>query len=138
MDNFRPLTEEESRFIVTVCLIDKSDPIALIEMYNEFRETTFITKILEKRIEAFKLPKFEMSAILALTVLSTGNPGRAVLSLIETMEAYDKFFPEEINIDFICTNVYPFGIYTDEGFEQVWETRKENFDKGYNPIIVTR
>lgn len=134
----RPLTEDETATLIGISSMETQAPDKFLETYDKFRKNSFIVKVLEKRIEFFKLSKFEPSALMILSLFSEGNPGRAVLSLIETLEAYDRYHPEKIDLHFICTQVYPMGIYTDQGFEREWERRKDNFDAGYNPIIATR
>lgn len=133
----RPLTEREANVLISIMLLLKKDPAEVKKMYEEVRSVMIVAEILEKRIKVFKLPEFSCDALLVLCLFSLGNPGRVVLSLIETMEAYDKF-SGKIDLEFIVTRVYPNGIYTDKGFGDNWDHRKANFDIGYNPLIVTR
>jgi len=132
----RPMTDDEAQTFLAILLINKKDPQAFALVYPEMRENSFILSVLEKRIEAFQLPLFEKSALLALELFAQGNPGRAVLSLIDTMEAYQKYLPEKIDISFISTFVYPDGPYSQAGFETVWEDRKNGIKVcGYNRMI---
>jgi len=108
----RQMTDDEAQTFLSLLLINEKDPTA------------------------FQLPLFEKSALLALELFAQGNPGRAVLSLIDTMEAYEKYLPEKIDISFISTFVYPDGPYSQVGFETVWEDRKNGTKVcGYNRMI---
>lgn len=135
----RPLTPEEGEILLKLELMYRRSPESLVAMMDDARSAVMLIPLIEKRIEGFKLPPFDPSAILVIAfIFADGSPAGAVLSMIETLEAYDRLKPEKIDSAFICTYVYPWGIYTREGFEQNWKFRKDHFDDGYNPLIVIR
>jgi hypothetical protein len=137
----RPLTKEESSVLIKIALMDKGNTADLEGMLEETRKYAHLIDLMEKRIAVFHLPKFEASALLVLVLIFCDTPARAVLALIETVEAYMRVRGEvRVDAEFIAMCVYPMGIYTEAGFTENWNYRKQpqNFDKGFNRLIVTR
>ena len=124
-----PLTNDEMLIILSMDFNGRHK-----ELYDEFEKEP-IAQLFIKRLNVFKkapynIRAFEKDAIIGLGLLSKGNPGRAVLSMIDTLEKADEFNPKKIDLEFICYHVYPDGVYSDEEFPIEFEKKhssKYNF-----------
>jgi len=135
---FKSMTQDQAEALLSVVLMDKQGNKKLFDdFYLDILTNDFVCKVLEKRISVCKLPRFEASALAMISILSEGNPGRAVLSLIETMEKFDAVKPKTIDAEFVSTYVYPWGFYTEAEFEKEFDKRREPVNKkmGYNWLI---
>jgi len=131
-----PLTEQQTSALLSILMMEKakSDKIPII--WNKMK-SEFGPQLILKRIEFFKLPIFEPTAIMMISILAN-TPGMIVLAMIDILEAWDKYKPEAINAGFICEKVYPFGFYSQKEFEKVWDKRKEKMNEGWNGLIVNK
>jgi hypothetical protein len=134
---YQSMTEDQSRALMAIMFAESSNKALLDKDYNEVLGTQdFICQVIEKRVAAFKLPKFEPSAVIMLSILVQGNPGKAVIGMVETMEKFEEIKPDKINAQFIAEHVYPWGFYLDSAWENVWDTRKmADRATGYNKLI---
>lgn len=149
IQDFVQLTKEQAESLLVIMTAEKKAPTVFEDIWKEF-EKTFGCQLIQKRIAAFKLQKFEQSAILTLLTMCGNHAGRLVLAMIDTLEARDRVSvkPEKINCEFICTYVYPWGTYTEEAFEREWHAHKLIFTEaldsnkieqaGWNTLIVSR
>ena len=128
---YKPLKDEQVELMMKVHLSELENKARFDEFYqNYFLKADFLAQVLEKRIKVFKLPRFEPSAIIFISLLVDGNPGRAVLALIETLEKAEELSGGGlIDSAFIANSVYPWGFYTDEEFEKEFERRKEEHNR---------
>ena len=79
-------------------------------------EYPFTCKVIDKRVEELDLPiKFTDAALLAAEVFAEGNPGKAVVFLIDSL---NKFEGKTVGLDEICESLYPFGFYTDASLDE--------------------
>ncbi len=77
-------------------------------------EVPFLTKILLQRIEAFELPiSFTPVAALGIGAL-VKNPGQTVALLVDALNKYEG---ESVDMEKL-SELYPFGFYTQDSFEQ--------------------
>ena len=130
----KALDIDQMQLIGGILLFEKEDLQQFLVAYTTFFNNSFLSKILQKRIDVFKLPKLEPSAIMVLSTLCE-NPGKVILGLIETLEKAEILKPKKIDGSFICSDVYPMGFYDDEEFDKEWEIRKEKHNEGFNKII---
>jgi hypothetical protein len=136
MENFKPMTGSQCETFLHLTIAEQSDKKQFDKIYHdELQPRDMICKIIEKRIEAFKLPHLEPSAIVFISLLSEGNPGRSILGLIETLEHAMKSNPELIDSTFIAMEVYPWGFHTPESFEKEFEARRDH-PKGRWDFII--
>lgn len=108
-----PLEKEYSGVLTTLLLqvnITKSD-----DMPGD-KELPFTSKVVKKRIEVMKLPiEFTDAALLSIDIFTQGNPGRAVVFLID---ALTKFENGIVSLNDVCEKLYPMGFYTEEALEE--------------------
>jgi hypothetical protein len=132
----KPMDETTTKMMLVVLTMERegiSSEIA--QMYVDFQNIYFSARVLQKRLEVLKTPILEPTAIMALSVLAKGNPGRAILGMIETYEKADELKPDKINAGFICEYVYPMGFYDEEEFGKLFDARREKRTGKYDFII---
>jgi hypothetical protein len=134
MSDFRELIDEEFEILTKLLIMSMRTPDNFKSACEEIHAGDFSVQLIMKRVVAYKLP-ITLGAAVALSVFGIGNPGRLVLSIIDTMEAHDKEPSEIIDIEFVMVFVYPDGIYTDEAFRRIWNERKTKQSVGYNILI---
>jgi len=104
--SFNKLDKEGSGLLIKLILAesqDLKDP--------EDGKLPFLSEIVQKRIDALKLPiKFTYKAFLAVGIFAD-RPGSAVIFLID---ALNKFEGQEVTVSKICESLYPWGFYTEE------------------------
>lgn len=103
---YQQLTDEQSRMLISILLSNNEPDIPE-------NEIPFPIKIIEKRIDVLKLPiKLTTTAKLLLLVLTDGNPGKMVTSLIDCLV---KFENQTVTKDMVC-DLYPNGFYNENSF----------------------
>ena len=131
-----PMSEISMKLMFLILSVERENkPSEIAELYADFKEAFFSANVLQKRLEVLKIPMIEPTGVLALSVLAEGNPGRAILGMIETYEKFDEIKPEKINANFICEHVYPFGFYSEEEACYRFDVRKDNRTGKYDFII---
>jgi len=131
---YQALSKNQTKTLISLLTFEKDDPKHFAEIAEKILSEDFICKVIKKRIEAFKLPKFSDSAIIFISLM-TLNPAKAVLAIIDSLEAFQKNPDKEINLEFICEFVYPLGFYTQEAFEKEWINRSSAKSEGFNYLI---
>ena len=127
-ESYRKLTSQESMYLLDV--IAASDEINDNGYPPELE--TVAHKIIDKRVEHFNLPIAFANDIKVMLSTWASNPGRCVAFLIDCLQAIpdsDKYYnvwkvntldkPTNVytvDLDFVCENVYPHGVYTEEAF----------------------
>lgn len=119
--SYKPLNPKQMEMLVGITMLAHKG----VDIPEKEMEADPMCQIMLKRIKAFNLPEFKGSAIVALSLLAEGNPGRGVMAMMDTMREYDKRKPEKIDVGFVSEFVYPFGYYTEESFEALWDSYKE-------------
>ena len=131
-----PMSETSTKMMCAVLLVEEEGISSKIdEMYTDLQKVYFSAKVLQRRLEVLKIPKMEPTAVMALSVLAEGNPGRAILGMIETYEKAEILKPPKINAAFICENVYPWGFYDENESYSRFDARRENRSGKYDFII---
>jgi len=131
---YQALSDEQTKTLISMIMLEKNETKQFAEITKKILDEDFLCKVIKKRIEAFKLPKFSDSAIIFISLM-TCNAGKTVLAIIETLEAFQKNPDKEINLEFICEYVYPLGFYTQEAFEKEWDKRTSAKREGFNFLI---
>jgi hypothetical protein len=94
----------ESRLFASASLLEKGGSTGTS---NEDVDQQFLTRVLQKRIEAFKLPiSFSSNARLAVLTL-VDRPGSVVVLLIDCLNAYEG---QTVTVDMLA-ELYPIGFY---------------------------
>lgn len=107
---FQPMTPDQTNLFFQIYL---SDEIEIPE-----NEIPHPIKIIDRRIEVLELPiQITMSAKVLLVVLTDGNPGRMVASLIDCLVKYEN---RTVNKDMII-ELYENGFYSDASFHEYVE-----------------
>jgi hypothetical protein len=139
LKNMEPMNASQYGTLVMLLTAEREDKVNFdTEIYPAFLasgEASITANIIKLRIEVLKLPKLEPSAIMVLAMFSGGNPGKAILGLVETIEDAAEKKPSLIDAKFVCDQVYPFGFYSDAEWYNVFECRKERNQEGFNWII---
>jgi hypothetical protein len=121
------LTKNQAKTVASILLFEKEDPKQFLVTYLEYLDRSFLSQILQKRIDVFELPRLDPSAIIILSILCD-NPGKVILGLIETLENAKDMKLEKID-------VYPLGFYEDDEFEKQFELRRKDKTYRFNFII---
>ena len=123
-----PLSQNNTRVLLYTIMTEhlkREDPVQIFELSP-------LSTIIRKRIEAFNLPiSFRDTGLLALEAIANGNPGRAIVCLIDCLH---KFEGEEVTASKMC-DLYPYGHYNEETFEDYVDnylkTRKIKYSEIY-------
>jgi len=114
---WKQLTEDQSKMLMTLLMADKDMPDDMIA-------EDFLCNVVKKRIEACKLPiEYDNIGLAYLSILCEGNPGRAVISLIDLLNKEVPKITVQSMVD-----VYPDGHYSNEALEERIDTLKEKKD----------
>ena len=111
-----PLSEDTSDLLLKLFMVDADckktgNKGPTIE---ECRKDAMCDLIM-KRIDAFKLPlNFTPTGLLALTFLTEGRPGKAVVGLVDILTKFEG--KDEITMSDIY-DLYPNGMYNEKTFE---------------------
>jgi hypothetical protein len=115
----RPMTKDESGIFMAAMLNPK-----LKEEFDEAfsEELGFPGKVLYRRLSVFSTAKISKGLALLTVVMSNGSPGNLVMWTY-TFHRMNK--GEMISIsDF--TDVFPFGVPSEEGLSDIWDSQKHN------------
>jgi hypothetical protein len=121
----KPLTEEQIEILMKLTLSTHKDA-PLGEDKNNIIHQNFISQIVTKRIEAYKLP-FNLTEFFLLMSLSTWvtSPGRAMIMLAICQEYVANHDKKLLGI-IEWVGIFPFGVPTDEEFDKMWDGQKVN------------
>lgn len=135
-----PMNGEQCEALLVMLIAEMQDKQMFDKLYEStVKEKDSICKVIEKRVEVFKLPKFEPSAVMFISMIVSGNPGKSVLAMIDTLDAWKsiekKSDDDKIDAKFMSTYVYPFGFYDNDGFERNFNEKREKPKEGHNFLI---
>ena len=118
---WKQLTREQSKVLMNLMMVESQIP-------EEKIADDFLCNVIKKRITARKLPiEYETNGLAYLSVLCEGNPGRAVLTLIELLNRKEP----KITIEALV-NAYPYGHYTTLALEKrIDEVREQKGEWDY-------
>lgn len=122
------LTETQAQLLVGILM-------APTEIVIPDNEKLPIMQIVQKRITGYNLPiKFTDAALLYIAILSDGNPGKAMVILIDSLQRYgnDKDVVEVTTSD-LC-ELYPWGFYTYDSFVDYIDNYLKNRKVKYSEI----
>jgi hypothetical protein len=86
---------------------------------KEDLESSFIYQIIEKRIDVYGLSdKISQEVIPFISLFSDGNPGKAIVILIDILNLSETLQRQIVKSD-IGLEIYQDGCYTEETFEQL-------------------
>jgi len=146
-NNFNQLEQEATKLLAYLVMGESSNPNHPID---KTIEKEMPIQIIQKRINVLGLPiKLNSYALISSLIFST-NAGRAVVFLIDILRSLpnsgelhskwcDKKLTEDdiksIDLNYICENVYPFGVYKEEVFgdyiDNYLKPRKVNWSEIY-------
>ena len=117
----QPLTGDQSQLMMQLMLLDEEPE----GMREEIVGKDIAAAVLSKRIEAFDLPvKLSAKALMYVVILCAGNPGRAVVTLIDILDAELN----EVTMDDLV-RIYPWGHYNEERLGVVIDEHKQRVHK---------
>ena len=121
MKMWKQLTKEQSEILMGLMMAESQIP-------EEKIADDFLCNVIKKRITACKLPiEYETNGLVYLSVLCEGNPGRAVLTLIELLNRKEPKITIHALVD-----AYPDGHYTTEALEKrIDEVRERKSEWDY-------
>lgn len=136
--SYKKLDEKEIELFVTLSLVTKEQETGeeLKNKFEEFAKIDPLTNLIYLRYKEFKdklvLPEITPLVFNTIAILSGGNPGRAIMMLIDlcgTFKNRSIITSEEI------TEKYPNGIYSDDTFMNICDnyvkTEKVLFSEMY-------
>lgn len=137
---YAPLTEDQSKTFLQLILAKSNGNQSQIEEMGKALEADnyFPYMLLKKRLDCYKdrLDPISMTTDAVVFLAMMGHvPGHWVIMLVECFEKAFEMHKEVIDLEFVATHVYPWGFYTQAGFEEVWDLKKSNHDVGYNWLI---
>lgn len=136
--SYKKLDESEIELFITLSLVTKEQETGeeLKNKFEEFAKIDPLTNLIYLRYKKFKdklvLPEITPLVFNTIAILSGGNPGRAIMMLIDlcgTFKNRSIITSEEI------TEKYPNGIYSDDTFMNICDnyvkTEKVLFSEMY-------
>ena len=106
---FQPMSESSANLFVTATAAEMS-PAPVPQDVTDAVEEHFLVQVLDRRIEAFKLPiKFTVPAKLAVLAY-VDRPGGVVTLLIDCLNAYEG---KTVDVGML-TDLYPEGFYDEK------------------------
>jgi len=117
---FSPMTEKQTHNFIGVIMAPDDKTIEFLE-----GDVPFPIQIIQKRIEVMNLPiSFTPKALLIALIMTDGNPGKMITVLIDCLDNFldDEENPVEIDDDKLSMNLYPWGFYNNDSFQQYVET----------------
>ena len=120
--DYKKLDKEEIELFVTLSLVTREKEISdeLKNKFEEFAKVDPLTNIIYLRYKYFKdelvLPEITPLVFSTIAILSEGNPGRAIMMLIDlcgTFKNRSIITSEEI------IEKYPTGVYSDDTFMNI-------------------
>jgi len=128
--NRKQLTVEDVKVLYFACSL-KDLPKEEQEKIKKEVDEIFLSKILNKRVEAFRLPLSFDASGLVIASLFCRSPAAAIVLLIDCLEKGEKLssYPL-ITVDSLVMDVYPSGFYTDEALRERIDYIKECKEKG--------
>jgi len=113
----QPLTEDQSKIFISLAMMN--DEQAEIIWKQMIKEEIFSALLVQKRCEVFCLNVPSKAKIFATTICQ--SHGQLVTFLVDILEMDNNPTFEQI-----ANNIYPFGFYSEKGFENRWDFLKEN------------
>ena len=120
--DYKKLDKEEIELFVTLSLVTREKEISeeLKNKFEEFAKVDPLTNLIYLRYKHFKdelvLPEITPLVFNTIAILSGGNPGRAIMMLIDlcgTFKNRSIITSEEI------VEKYPTGVYSDDTFMNI-------------------
>lgn len=115
----RPLRPEAMQTLIMLAMVSENfkrhpNPEREKKITDELEENlTGVSLIIRKRMEVLELPiQFDIFALTAVVIFADGNPGRAMMVLIDALNKYEG---QTVSIEDLC-QLYPDGIYDEESF----------------------
>ena len=113
------MTNELSSILIQLMLVPKDKPFKIPQ-----EEKPFLFQVIEKRIEiCFTFKTQDDRLILFLAALSV-TPGIAVMYLWYLQYWCSKNDVKEIDLDILCSRIFPNGFFKEEDLSEIWDEQK--------------
>ena len=120
--DYKKLDKEEIELFVTLSLVTREKEISeeLKNKFEEFAKVDPLTNLIYLRYKHFKdelvLPEITPLVFSTIAILSGGNPGRAIMMLIDLCGTFKN---RSIITSAEIVEKYPDGIYSDDTFMNI-------------------
>jgi len=138
----RPLSEKEMEMMLQVMLGPMDDATDWAfdpdnEFDHDFKDEKiaipWILRVIRKRIIGENL-RIEITekAYLLLMIITDGNPGKAMFVLHKIGNLFEKGRAQRwlVSSDVITSSLFPFGVPTEEAWDEWWDNQKVSRDSG--------
>jgi hypothetical protein len=126
-----PLSEEQMKMLLSLLVMDEEESQKL---YDELTKEFFMIKIFEDRLKATgrELNK----AGLAFVSLCCTTPGEAVMyAYYIASQMKRKELGQKIDLQTLCMEIFPFGIFSRESLEKAWDGQKIERESGSDNLL---
>ena len=121
----KPMSEQETMILMHIMLEKgKGNSNSIDGLYDKVEKQSASLLILKDRLEGLKKSLDKESLILCSVFCRT--PGECVMYanyIAYKMKSNDI---DHLTIEDLCSNVFPFGFFTDETLEKFWDIQKVN------------
>lgn len=114
-ENTKPLASDAAYLFAISAMLDQlSTPREVAE--SEYPQFGFVPAVIGKRLSVLGLDgiAFAESGIAGLNAIADGNPGRAIVVLIDLLTKYSEPGKKKLITSVDLADIYPFGHYSDE------------------------
>jgi hypothetical protein len=112
-----PMSQRASELFFMACMLDAQEMPEKIPVKRIEEDFSFIMKVVLKRVEVLKLPiSFTLGGLAALEALSGGNPGRAMVILMDCLTLHSIEDVDGLVTSADLAEMYPFGFYNEDTF----------------------
>lgn len=124
--NERKLNQDEMMVFVNLILTKDDDKIK--SMYDDISQQSIVPKAIAARQKAvFNNNMLDEKCLIALTVITEGNIGKAIMYLYFCQWWAFKNGVDPLFFDFeteICQKIFPHGMFNDESMQKIWDATK--------------
>ena len=114
----QPMDQDQSVIMLQLLSIDDKNANDIWQ--DMLNHNLFAAQVIQKRCDVFKINL--QSKIKIMATFFCRVPGEIVAYMIDVLES----FGEEADFDDVISKLYPWGFYSEKGFEKRWDYLKEN------------
>lgn len=124
-----PLSEDMTKILVTLIMSDLID-----EIHKDVASKTIHLKILEDRLKSMGKDIGKAAAV--FVSLACETPGEAVMySYYISYKMKQLGLGNSIDLDILCTDIFPRGLFTRETLDEVWDLQKVKRKTGSDNLL---
>ena len=125
---FVPMKEEDTKTLLTLSLMQQSadagkeDVTDIIKELSKAKDQNLACKIIETRLAGLGYNVHLLVLIFLSTLLE--SPGEAVMYAHYMAYKAKKHGKKDIDLNFLCMDIFPWGFPTKEDLSEVWDGQK--------------